>query len=149
VLDLAAACYHLVGTSVVNCETGLDVSTLAEVRLADIAGAQVYEQQGILSDSNIFLRCCFEIAMQVVNETAFPTHVIDAMPLETVAKARARLQEQGFQEAYDEVTRTFISRLQHSAGREAIETWEPEQTVGLVRQLSEHFRAHFNQEIPG
>lgn len=139
----AAACYHLVGTSVVNCETGLDVVALAEVRLADIAG------EGLLSDTNVFLNCCFEVAMQAVNEIAFPMHVIDALPLETVAKARARLQDQGFQKAYDEVIRTFLSRMQRSSGIESINAWDPDHTVVLVKQLSDHFRAYFAEEVPG
>jgi hypothetical protein len=138
----ARACYHLVGTSVVNCETGLDAAALAEVRLADIAG------EGLLSDTNIFLNCCFEIAMQAINEVAFPMHVIDALPLETVAKARIRLQEQGFQKAYDEVIQTFLSGVERSSEIGLISAWDPARTVDLVKQLSDHFRAYFAEEVP-
>jgi hypothetical protein len=87
--------------------------------------------------------------MQAVNEIAIPMHVVDSLPLETVAKARIRLQEQGFQKAYDEVIQTFLSRIHGSTGIDPINAWDPDHTVTLVKQLSDHFRAYFADEIPG
>ena len=107
----AGTAYHMVGTSVVNCETGLDVSELADRRLGIMSGSEVYSDTALLTDVNVFIGCCFEMAMQAINETAFPIHVIDALPFDVIGKMRGRLQEQGFQQAYDEVISTFTSRL--------------------------------------
>ncbi|RWP39796.1 hypothetical protein [Mesorhizobium sp.] len=145
----ANACYHVVGTSVVNCETGLDISALAYHKLGDISGAEVYEQQDLLSDTNIFLRCCFEIAMQAINERAFPATVIDSIPIDTIAKIRLKLQEQGFQDAYDEVLRTFTDRIGGSSDLSTLEEWDPERTVELVNALGGQFRTYFEEEVPG
>jgi hypothetical protein len=60
-----------------------------------------------------------------------------------------QLQEQGFQKAYDAVVRTFVDRIATSSDLEAVEGWDPEQTVVLVRELSNDFRRYFDEEIPG
>jgi hypothetical protein len=144
----AAAAYHMVGTSVVNCETGLDVSELADRRFGAMMSSEVYDDATCLTDVNVFICCCFEMAMQAINETAFPAHIIDALPFDVIGKMRVRLHEQGFQEAYDEVISTFATLLQQSR-MEDIEGWEPESTVELVAKLSQHFKAYFNEELPG
>lgn len=142
----AGAAYHQVGTSVVNCETGLDVSELAERRLGAMAGA--YEDSDQLNDVNVFVRCCFEMAMQAVNERAFPMAVIDTLPFDVIGQIRVRLQDQGFQQGYDDLISTFAAQLQQ--GRlEDLESWEPESTVQLIEMLSLHFRAYFDEELKG
>ncbi len=142
----AAAAYHQVGTSVVNCETGLDVSELADWRVDHLSDSEVYGDAALLTDVNVFMRCCFETAMQAINETAFPAHVIDSLPFEAIGKIRMRLQDQGFQKAYDEVIDSFTSRLAITR-MEDIESWEPEDTVALVEQLAKHFRDYFQEEL--
>lgn len=144
----ADAAYHLVGTSVVNCETGLDVSELAHRRFAELGGGDIYNDDKLLTDTNVFLRCCFESAMQAINETAFPTHVLDILPFEAIAKIRLRLQDQGFQEAYDRVIRTFISRLS-ATDIGSLESWDAAETTDLVAGLAKHFRDYYDQELPG
>lgn len=142
----AEVAYHQVGTSVVNCETGLDVSELAWRRLAYLSDSELYGDAAILTDVNVFFRCCFETAMQAINEVALPAHVIDSLPFDVIGKMRIRLQEQGFQKAYDEVIATFIGRLS-SPGIDGLESWEPESTVVLVEKLAKHFREYFEQEL--
>lgn len=146
VTKFTGAAYHQVGTSVVNCETGLDVSELADRRFGAMAGSQAYDDAHLLSDVSVFIGCCFESAMQAINESAFPTHVIDALSFDVIGKMRVRLQEQGFQQAYDDVISTFGAQLQQSRV-EDLENWEPESTVELVAKLSGHFRAYFDEEL--
>lgn len=144
----AEVAYHQVGTSVVNCETGLDVSELAERRLDYLSDSEVYGDAAILTDVNVFFRCCFETAMQAINEVALPAHVINSLPFDAVGKMRVRLQEQGFQKAYDEVIATFTSRLT-TARVDDLESWQPESTVVLVERLAKHFREYFEEELKG
>lgn len=144
----ADAAYHLVGTSVVNCETGLDVSALAERRFAELGAGDIYADANLLTDANVFIRCCFETAMQAINETAFPTHVLDVLPFDAIAKIRTRLSDQGFQDAYDQVIRTFTDRLSNT-GVTDIESWQPDETTDLVAGLTKHFRTYLDDELPG
>lgn len=144
----ADAAYHLVGTSVVNCETGLDVSALAERRFSEFGAGDIYGDESLLTDANVFVRCCFETAMQAISETAFPTHVLDVLPFDAIAKIRRRLHDQGFQTAYDQVIRTFTDRLVET-GVTDIESWQPDETTDLVASLARHFRTYFDEEIPG
>jgi hypothetical protein len=142
----AEGAYHLVGTSVVNCETGLDVSEFAQWRADHLLGDENYDDMVLLTDVNIFLRCCFETAMQVINETAFPDIVIDSLPFDAIGKMSVRLRDQGFQAAYDSVITTFTSRLV-ATNMEHIENWDPDSTVDLVSQLAKHFRDYFQEEL--
>ncbi len=87
--------------------------------------------------------------MQTINEKSFPVALIDSIPIETIAKARLKLQEQGFQKAYDDVLHDFTDRIGASSDLSTLEDWDPEQTVELVRGLAHHFQTYFEEELPG
>jgi hypothetical protein len=49
------ACYHMVGTDVVRCETGTDLSPLSEFKAADLVLAARDSRAEVLSDEAVFL----------------------------------------------------------------------------------------------
>ena len=141
------ACYHVVGTTVVNCETGTDLAALSEVRINDLTGNAASRSDEVLSDVNIFHRCCFAMAMQIVNEAMVPVTFIDAIPFEKIASIRRALQDQGFQKKYDEIVSDFLSRIAAGNDFKSMEAWDINRTVRLVDELAMDFRRYLESEV--
>jgi len=147
-LPFTHACYHLVGTDVVNCETGTDLAELADFRVDEMTDSDVFENMNLLSDTNIFLRCCFATAMQAINEQTFPVIIVDQLSFDDIVKARGALADQGFQRKYDEIVGDFLRRLASEDSMRELETWDAEKTAQVAKELSEHFARYLNAEVP-
>lgn len=144
----AHACYHVVGTNVVNCETGMDLSALSEFRIGDLTDDAASVNGSPFSDVNIFIRFCFGAAMRAINEITVPTLIIDAIPFDRFSRLRTALAQQGFQEKYDQIVSEFVTQLTAADSVKALEAWNPATAVELARQLAEHFRGYIVSELP-
>lgn len=141
------ACYHVVGTHVVNCETGTDLSALSSIRINDLTENAASRSDSVLSDINIFHRCCFSTAMQAINETTLPVTFVDAIPLKQMRAIRDALQKQGFHEKYDRIVEDFLSRIASGNDLASLESWDTSKTVRLVEELSAQFKDHIGREV--
>ena len=59
----AAACYHMNGTRVVNCETGTDLYPLSDFKAADVVLAMRDAEAQFLSDESVFLKAFMGLAL--------------------------------------------------------------------------------------
>jgi hypothetical protein len=141
------ACYHVVGTSVVNCETGTDLSALAEIRINDLTENAVNQRDEILSDINIFHRCCFATAMQAISDMAIPITFLDAIPIKRMRIIQDGLRDRGFQQKYDGIVKDFLSRIAAGNDPTSLSSWDTAKTVTLVEELSAHFKEHIGREL--
>jgi hypothetical protein len=141
------ACYHVVGTHVVNCETGTDLSALSALRINDLTENSANRNDDVLSDISIFHRCCFATAMQAINETTLPLTFVDAIPLKRMRTIRKALQEQGFQKKYDSIVEDFLSRIAAGNDPASLANWDTTNTVKLAEELAAHFKEHIGREV--
>jgi hypothetical protein len=74
----AKASYHLVGSAVVRCETGLDLSPLSEVKAADF----ILAQNARLSDEVLFIERFMDYALEAISPALVPTRIIDSLTFE-------------------------------------------------------------------
>lgn len=141
------ACYHVVGTHVVNCETGTDLSALSTIRVNDLTENAANRNNSILSDINIFHRCCFSVAMQAINETTLPVTFVDAIPLKQMREIQEGLRKQGFHDKYDRIVNDFVMRIAAGNSLETLEHWDTSKTVQLVEELAGEFKGHIGREL--
>ena len=136
------ACYHLVGTKVVNCEAGLDLTSLSEVRMEEFLG-----HDGALTDDEICLRLLLEAAVEVIGSTALPEVLIDSVSLNDLARIRDALRQGGFQAAYDQLLGEFFTAM-NLPGDKGVSGLDVSHVVSLAADLSTHFRNYLRTEFP-
>jgi hypothetical protein len=141
------ACYHVVGTHVVNCETGTDLTALSTIRINDLTENSANRNDNVLSDINIFHRCCFATAMQAINEKTLPVTFVDAIPLKQMRTIREGLEKRGFHDKYDRIVEDFLSRIAAGNDPASLTGWDTAKTVQLVEGLSAQFREHIGREL--
>ena len=135
------ACYHLVGVKVVNCEAGLDLTSLSDMRMAEFL-----QRDGVLSDDEVCLRLLLEAAIEVINSTTFPESLIDNVSINDLGMVRDALRQEGFQAKYDQLLEEFFSAMRRprSAG---LETVDVSHITSLAENLSKYFRSYLQTEL--
>ena len=143
-----AACYHNVGTSVVNSEAGADLSPLSHFRAADLQLASETAAERALSDETIFLDMFMTYALETIQCSAMPTWIIDGIDFKTAHQLGAVLREKGFAEKYDRVVRDYL-RMSGLLGEGAsIGDLEVEQVAWMARELRDTFEKSVIAELP-
>jgi hypothetical protein len=137
----AFACYHFVGTSVVNCETGLDRHSLLAIRMQDFIA-----RDSLLSESSVFMRLFLDAAMEAINSPALPINIIDSLPINDLRRVRDALLVQDFQAKYDELVQEFFATAE-SPGEKTLSSFDADRVVSLAQDLSNYFRSYFQTEL--
>jgi hypothetical protein len=135
------ACYHLVGAKVANCEAGLDLTSLSQMRMEEFL-----RRDGSLTDDEICLRLFLEAAIEVIGSAALPEVLIDSVSLSDLARIRAALRQEGFQTAYDQLLGEFFAAM--SLPRAGVNALNVSRVVSLATDLSAHFRNYLRAEFP-
>lgn len=144
-LRYAASCYHLVGTSVVRCEAGADLSPLSHFRAADLVLASRDAGPEQLSEETIFLRYFLAEALAAIQVAyVFPSEFIDALSPDVVVRASAALREQGFQHDYETVLSEFA---RDGSPSEVLEGIDVDAVVDAGARLHRHFRDAIEGEL--
>jgi len=140
--DYSQACYHLVGTKVVNCEAGLDLTSLSELRMQEFL-----RPDGGLTDDEICLRLFLEAAVEVIGSAALPEALIDSVSLNDLARIRDALRQEGFQAAYDQLLGEFFAAMNVARGEIGVDVLDVARVVSLATDLSAHFRNYLRTEF--
>ena len=143
----AAACYHLVGTSVVRCEAGTDLSPLSLFKSADTLLAARDGSSRQLSDDALFLRAFLGHALDVVQSAVFPEAIIDAMPFEDVHRLSAALRQQGFQSKYEAVLEQCAQNVLNSVKEDALEQLDAGAVAAAAKDVAAEFDRYFDEEL--
>jgi hypothetical protein len=144
----STACYHVVGTSVVRCETGTDLSPLSDFKAADVVLAARDEQVEALSDEAIFLEAFMGFALDTIQASVLPSQIIDALSFDTAHKVSETLRKQGFQAKYDEITTNFVKTLSASDSKESLDQLDEVKIASLAHDLAEAFKREILRELP-
>ncbi|MER9439184.1 hypothetical protein [Mesorhizobium sp. M0618] len=140
------ACYHMVGTSVVRCETGTDLSPLSNFKMEDVLLSG--QENAGLTDEAIFLELFLATALDKIQALAMPSQIVDSLSFEHVHLLSGALRKAGFQEKYDQVIQTCLEAMSKPDKREALEAIEPEDIASAVAELAGTFEKEVAAEIP-
>ncbi|ESZ61440.1 MULTISPECIES: hypothetical protein [unclassified Mesorhizobium] len=146
IMRFATACYHMVGTSVVRCETGTDLNPLSDFKMEDVL--QAGQQQAELTEEAIFLKLFLATALDTIQSAAIPSQIIDALSFKHAHLLSGALRDQGFQQKYDEVIETYLNTASKIDKREALESIDPEAIGTTVSDLAKTFRTAVLAELP-
>ena len=140
-------CYHMVGTSVVQCETGTDLSPLSHFKAADVILASSDATPAQLSDEGIFLRAFMGHALDTIQAMMLPTQIIDAMSFRDAHALSAALRERGFQDKYEAILSACAQTLAISKPIEALDKLDPDAVAEIARQIATEFQRYIDQEV--
>ncbi|WP_141246026.1 hypothetical protein [Mesorhizobium sp. WSM3859] len=140
------ACYHMVGTNVVHCETGTDLSPLSNFKMEDVLLSG--QQDAHLTDEAIFLELFLATALDKIQSIAIPSQIIDSLSFKHVHLLSGALRKAGFQEKYDQVIQTCLEAISKADKREALEAIEPGDIAAAVSELADTFEQEVTTEIP-
>lgn len=143
-----SALYHAVGTAVVRCETGTDLSPLSEFKAADIMLAARDGRPEMLSDDALFLEAFMGFALDTIQASVLPTQIIDAISFETAHKISGALRDQGFQDKYDQITNQYVSSIAQEDAHEALDRLDEAAVAGIAAELAEAFQNQIVAELP-
>src|SRR5262249_54377737 len=113
-------CYHMVGTGVVQCETGTDLSPLSEFKAADVILAARDARAELLSEDAVFLEAFMGFALDTIQASVMPSAIIDSMSFTMTHQLSEAFGEQGLQKQYEEIARAYASSLTGEEAREAL-----------------------------
>ncbi len=143
----AAASYHMVGTGVVRCEAGTDLSPLSAFRAADVLLAGDSRPE-MLSEEAIFTEAFMAFALDSIQAAALPSQILDSLDFTTVHKISAALREQGFQDKYDGVVRQYLTTAALPDGTEALASIDPDMIAHVATELATRFQTSVLAELP-
>lgn len=144
----ASACYHLVGTGVVRCETGTDLNPLSEFKAADLVLAARDGRPEMLSEDALFLEAFMGFALDTVQASVLPTQIIDSMTFDTAHKISSALRDQGFQDKYDEITGRYVASTLESDAHEALDSLDEGAVAAVALALAQTFQKEILAELP-
>jgi hypothetical protein len=142
-----AACYHMVGTGVVRCEAGTDLSPLSAFKAADLLLAGDSRPE-MLSEEAVFTEAFMAFALDSIQAAALPSQILDSLDFTTVHKISAALREQGFQDKYDGIVRQYLSTAALPNGAEALASIEPDMISHVAVELGSSFQKSVIAELP-
>jgi hypothetical protein len=143
-----SACYHVVGTGVVRCETGTDLNPLSEFKAADILLAGRDGRPEMLSDDVLFLEAFMGFALDTIQASVLPTQLIDAVTFDNAQKISDALRDQGFQQKYDEITSKYVASIAHGDGHDALERLDEAAIATTAADLAKTFQKEIIAELP-
>lgn len=144
----ASACYHVVGTGVVRCETGTDLNPLSEFKAADVLLAGRDGRPEMLSDDALFLEAFMGFALDTIQASVLPTQLIDSITFENAQKISDALRDQGFQEKYDEITSKYVASIAHGNAHEALDRLDEGAVATIAAELAKTFQNEIVAELP-
>jgi hypothetical protein len=147
--SFSTACYHINGTSVVQCETGTDLSPLSDFKAADVLLAARDARPEILSDEAVFLEAFMGFALDTIQASILPSQMIDALDFKTIHALSGALREEGFQDKYDGVVRQYVTNSGLADARQALDSLDEEAIAGVAGELAKAFKAAIIAELPG
>lgn len=142
------ACYHMIGTSVVRCETGTDLNPLSDFKMEDILLAGQVGESERLSEEAVFLDLFLATALDTIQSGAYPSQIIDAIPFKHAHTLSSVLREQGFQQKYDDVIQVYTEAATTTDKRQALEQIDPVAIASAVSELGETFKRAILAELP-
>lgn len=140
------AVYHMVGTSVVNCESGTDLSPASTFSALAVAENDHSIAQPRISDADVFIRFFLGEAFEAMQSGATPVSVLDTMPFEYVDRINQRLSDARFHERYDEVVNTAIGKLA-AASPESMEDFDGEAFAEMASAIHVEFVSEIEREV--
>ena len=140
------AVYHMVGTSVVNCEPGTDLSPASTFNALAVAENDYSVAQPRISDTDVFMRFFLGEACEAMQSGAMPVAALDTMPFEYVDRINQRLRDAKFHERYDEVVNTAIVKL-NAASPESIEDFDGEAFAEMASAIHKEFVSEIEKEV--
>ncbi len=144
----AAACYHMVGTGVVRCEAGTDLSPLSAFKAADIFLAARDSRPELLSEEALFFEAFMGFALDTIQSTALPTQILDSLDFTTVHALSETLRAQGFQDKYDGIVKQYQAGAALPREEGALASLEPEAIAHVAANLAREFRQSVIAELP-
>lgn len=140
------AVYHMVGTSVVNCESGTDLSPASTFSALVVAENDYSAAQPPVSDANVFMRFFLGEAFEAMQSGAVPVAALDTMSFEYVDRINQRLREARFHERYDEVVSTAITKS-NAPSPNIIEDFDGEAFAAMASAIHMEFIGEIEKEI--
>ncbi|BCH31852.1 hypothetical protein MesoLjLc_37820 [Mesorhizobium sp. L-8-10] len=144
----STACYHMVGTSVVRCETGMDLNPLSHFKMEDVLLAGQREEPESLTEEAVFLDLFLATALDTVQSAAFPSQIIDSLSFEHAHALSKALREIGFQEKYDQIIQSYLDTAAKTDKREALESIDPVAISTAASELARAFEVAIVAELP-
>lgn len=144
--NYATACYHRIGTTVVRCETGTDLSPLSEFKAADVVLAARDSEKPDLLDERIFLQAFMGHALGKIQTLLVPSQVIDSLSFRTAHQLSSALRSQGFQQKYDQITQQYLALA--TRGEDTFDALDVEAITSAVKELTKIFQREIVSELP-
>jgi hypothetical protein len=142
------AIYHQMGTAVVNCQTGTDLSPLSTFKATDITLVGRDTSEDGLTDEKIFIRLFMAQALDAIGSLALPVTTVDELEIAQTIKLSAALREQGFQDKYEGVLKSFVDASADTF-ESALEKIDPEAVAAAVTDLGARFDEAIGRELKG
>lgn len=143
-----AACYHMVGTGVVRCEAGTDLSPLSAFKSSDIFLAARDSRPDRLSEEALFLEAFMGLALDTIQSAALPTQILDSLDFTTVHALSDVLRAQGFQDKYDGIVRQYLATAALPTDDAMLASLEPEAIAHVAVDLAATFKQAIIAELP-
>ena len=145
----ATACYHGIGTAVVQCETGADLSPLSQYKAADMILTDRDATQAQLSEETMFARYFMAKALGTIQaHNAIPSAVIDDIGFEHVHALSGALRESGFQEGYEIILENFARLTTTGDPGDALENLDAASVTQAATDLAKIFEDAVLKELP-
>ncbi len=141
------ATYHLIGTTVVNCETGTDLSAMSGFKAESLVLANRDSSAKAITEEAIFLRAFLGHALELIQCSLTPTAVIDAMSFADVHKVSEALRARGFQAKYDELLAAAVKAATSTDAVATMEEIDFNLVATLSRDIARSFQEYLDNEV--
>ncbi|TAJ72114.1 MAG: hypothetical protein EPO51_08320 [Phenylobacterium sp.] len=138
------ASYHAVGTTVVNCEAGTDLSPMSRFKAESVVLANRDVQLGELSDEGIFLKVFMGYALNQIQSCLVPAQIVDQITFTEAHRLSATLRHQGFQEKYERIVEGAIRA---ASGTASVEEIDFEEIAAISANIAEAFQLYLDEEL--
>lgn len=147
VLAFYQASYHAVGTTVVNCETGTDLSPVSAFKAESLMLANRDTPPADLTEEAIFLQAFLGYALDQIQSFVLPTQIVDAISFYDVHRLSRALRESGFQEKYQSVVEAAASASQSTDACSTIEDIDFAALAHVSAEIAGTFQTYLDQEF--
>lgn len=147
---VAAFCqtsYHVIGTTVVNCEAGTDLSPMSRFKADSVLLANRDSELKELSEEAIFLHAFMGYALSQIQSLVLPLQVVDVMSFEEVHHLSRALRQQGFQAKYEKVLEAAICSAVAKDARETLEEIDFDALASVAREIAKEFQTYLDEEL--
>jgi hypothetical protein len=145
----ATACYHSIGTGVVQCETGADLHPLSDFRAADMILTDRDASAERLSDEAVFLKYFMARALSTIGvKNVSPSTVIDGLAFDEVHKLTEALRGSGFQDRYEVILEIFGTAVSSPDPGQALENFDAASVTQATLELAKLFNDAIAEQVP-